>query len=187
MQSINASNESSEATKPTTATTGETAEAVDSYRWKNRHEILYQVRFSTRYHRMREQFLDGLDRTTKAIAIIGGSAAFAWMQSATVAGGIVAVVSTLSLVFDYAVQARLHAELAKKFLDLEAEIVGMGEYDFTDENLKDWAAQCTRIEAEEPPLKEKLAVICQAELDRSLGVKPKTFFPWWQRLSAQLS
>ncbi len=173
---------------------GETpiSEAVDTkptpeeikqrYLWGLRYDSLYHAQFSVIYHRKRERFFDAIDRSSKATMILFGSAAFASVDGSEWFGLSVAVVASLSLVFDYSVKARQHADLARRFLEIEADIVSHGERDFNEEDLKQWKMQLVLAEADEPPTIRALAELCQAELDKSLGFKRHV--NWLKQLTA---
>lgn len=144
---------------------------VSQYLWKKRDDLLYDVRFSISYHRSRERFLDWLDRATKALMMIGGSAAFATMPHSNLIGLGIVMLSALSLVFDYAVRARLHADLARRFLDIESDMESIGERDFDEQHIKLWRSTFVRVEADEPPQLSRLSKICEAKLKKAMGVQ----------------
>ncbi|MFA6312647.1 MAG: hypothetical protein WC681_14285 [Sterolibacterium sp.] len=143
-----------------------------SYLWDKRHETLYRVELSILYHKKRERFFEVCDKLAKAIAVIGGSAAFAQLGGAEVmayvGAGIVAT-STLSLVFGLSDRSRRHAELAMNFRQIEAEIVARGERDFTETEVSVWASKVRMLESSEPAALGALVTICQNELAIAQG------------------
>lgn len=144
--------------------------------WKRRHATVYRIELSSCYHRKRERFFDIVDKFIKAIAIIGGSVAFANVSDDStlkIAGITVAVTSTLALVFGFADQSKRHSELARNFHQLEAEIVRHGERSFTEEDLNLWDERIQLLEASEPPTLDALVVICQNEIAIAQGQKDK--------------
>lgn len=161
------------------------------YLWKRREDLLYRVQLSALYHRKRERFLAFWDRAITAVAIIGGSAAFASLGGASfvkIAAGIVAVTSTVGLVFGLAERSRRHSDLARQFLDLEARILRQGERDFTEDQLNQWDADRAQIETAEPPALGVLIVACQNELAQARNEFAHIHhLPWWQRLTMHLS
>lgn len=163
------------------------SDPTDTYLWQRRHEVLYQVQLSTLYHRRRERFMAFWDRTIKAIAIIGGTTAFAEVGGADVvkiAAAIVAGTATIGLVFGLEERARLHSDLARRFLDLEARILRQGERDFTEEQVAQWAADLVDIQGSEPPVLGALVVICQNDLARAAGQMDAVHpIGWWRRLT----
>lgn len=161
--------------------------ADDDYLWARRHEVLYQVRLSALYHRKRERFLSFWDRAITAIAIIGGSAAFGGVGGpdlARYAAAGIAITSTFGLVFALAERARLHSEMARQFINLEARIRRQGERTFTEEQVADWRAEVTELEASEPPALGALVLACQNELAQAAGEAGHIRrLSWWRRLT----
>jgi hypothetical protein len=139
---------------------------------QQRDELVYKTRLSSLYHRKRERFLDFADRFTKAAVILTGSAAVTMIESSPwvrVSGIGIAVVTALSLVFDYAVKARLHAELARRFVELEASILRKPLREVVDAHIAEWESNLASIEAQEPPIYKGLVDICQAEINHAMG------------------
>jgi len=162
------------------------ADANDGYLWPRRESVLYRVQLSTLYHRKRERFLAFLDRAVSAIAIVGGSAAFANLGGpgyAKLAAAVIALTSTIGLVFGLGERARRHSELARQFLDLEAQMILAGERDFSEADVNRWDATVRAIEASEPPTLGALVVQCQNELARVREQPDKiVVLNWRQRL-----
>ncbi len=165
-----------------------TSENETDYLWRRRHEILHRLEVSVLYHRARERFLSWVAKGTTAVAIVGGSAAFAaavepeWLRWA---GLVVAATSTLTLVFGVPERARLHGELAVRHQLLLAEIAAKGERDFTEADLNAWEAALMRIESEEPAAFGTLVRLCQNRLKRVAG-HPCEPVPAWKRWTAHL-
>lgn len=141
--------------------------------WERRNEILYRIELSVCYHRKRERYFDFLDKGAKAVAVIGGSAAFAnlggkhdWLQLSAAA---VTITSTLSLVMAFSEKARRHAELASRFSMLASSVVAKGDRNFVESDLNDWASRTREIEAAEPPTLGTLIQICEYELHTARG------------------
>ena len=160
------------------------------YLWGRRDAILFRAQMSALYHRKRERAFDLADRTGKAIAIIGGSAAFAAIGEALfikVVAATIAVTSTLSLVFGFSERSRKHSELAQKFCLLEASIVQKGEHDFEEHDVDQWQAEALRIEATDPPALSALVTLCQNELAIARN-RPEAVVPvkLWRRILAPL-
>lgn len=154
-----------------TTTTTEAASQVSDYLWKTRFDILYQVRLSSLYHRKRERFYDLLDKLTKLTVIIGGSIVVSEFGFTKEAGITVAIVGALSLVFDYGVKARNHAQLAHDYGLLEATIEKTGERIFSEEDVNQWRGNLSMLEAKEPPTLTNLVKVCESELFSALGQK----------------
>jgi len=155
------------------------------------HNILFGVRRSIRYHHRRRRFFDRIHKLTTFLSALTGTATFAtvfakagpaWTLSFAAA---VAIFSTIDLVVGTAQSARLYDDLAKRFIDLEKEIVTTGE--MTDELLANFKAERLDIEKDEPPPLKVLDSICHNELMRAMDYDPKDFVPinYYQRFFAQ--
>lgn len=163
-------------------------ETEDKYLWDKRHTILYRIELSVLYHLKRERFFDLWEKTSKAIAIIGGSAVFASIVGELglkIIAATITVTFTLALVFGFADRSKRHAELAHKFKLLESKVIERGERDFTEDDLKTWEAQTRFMEASEPPALNALVVLCQNELATASGHTDHiVHLPWYRKLLA---
>jgi len=160
------------------------------YLWHKRHDVLYRIELSILYHRKRERFFEVCDKVSKAVAVIGGSAAISRIGGqdamAYLAAAIV-VTSTLALVFGLSDRSRRHAELAANFRHLEAEIISKGERDFTESDVSLWASKERMLESTEPPALGSLVKICQNELAVAQGQANKVVnVSWWRRAVAHV-
>lgn len=157
--------------------------------WVERDRALSRIELSVLYHRRRERWFASRDRFVKAIAIIGGSVAFARMTAdmvVQVAGAVIAIASTVTLVFAFADRARLHSDLAARFLRLEADIHGNG-LSFDDADLARWRAQLAEIEAAEPPALSTLVRLCQNQQALARNQPHRVYrVRWYERLFANL-
>jgi len=135
-------------------------------------DLLWRVRLSALYHLKRERFLDGVDKTAKAISALGGAAAFSQIKGAPDWGlwitAIITLVSTLSLVYGPSGKARKHAELARDFKRLESDIVSAGGV-LTDAQVATFDAHCLSLESSEPAALGALVTQCHNELSTSIG------------------
>lgn len=160
----------------------------DDYLWDRRHRLIYHAELSALYHRKRERYYDGLDKLTKAIAVMGGSAALANLGgpgAVQVAAVLITLTSTLALVFGFAAKARLHSDLAGRFVALISRIHAQGERDSTETDLAQGFAQLHDLEASEPPTLTALVLLCQNQL-ASAADQPDRIRPlgWWARATA---
>jgi len=157
------------------------------YLWKRRHNALEHVRLSALYHHKRVRFFDLLDKSTKAIAVFGGSAALWQLTSPQVIAWVAVAItatSTLALVSGFTERARKHADLASSFRLLEGDIVGKGERDFTEADINAWESKLRNLEATEPPALSVLVIACQNELAIAAGQPDKVVrISWLQRLT----
>lgn len=155
------------------------------------HSLLFGVRRSVRYHVRRRMFFDRLNLSASAASVIFGSAAMAAMlgnmgkEWIMAAAGIVTILSAINLVVGSSRMARLHADLARKFIELEKQIIMAG--DQADDSLLAFQAIRLDIEAEEPHVLRVLDTLCHNELMRAMGYPPKDMVPvaWYQRMAAQ--
>lgn len=126
------------------------------------------------YHLKRERFLDGVDRGAKAVAALGGAAAFSQFKSENTLGlwviGFLTVVSTLSLVYGPSAKARKHAELARDFRRLEASIVEQGDT-VTSQQIAKFTGQNLSLASQEPASLGALVTQCHNELCAAEGSK----------------
>lgn len=154
------------------------------------YQLLFGIRRSVRYHMRRSRFFDLFHSFTNAIGVIAGSSAvFSALQDhphvAAISAALVAVASAIDLVVGTGAMARLHNDLAKKFIQLEKEIILGGNP--TEDNLRRFSTCRLEIEAGEPPILRTLDRLCHNELLRAEGHPLETFVhvPWHQRQLAQ--
>lgn len=160
--------------------------SADDFLWGERQYVKYRVELSVRYHRKRERFFALCDRWSKAVSLIAGTAAFSTLlpeaKEKSIAGLFVALGAMPALVLSWSDKARLHADLAQKFLALEAEIVKVGKRKFTEDQLNDWHSKALGIEASEPPTLSVLEAICHNDIVDSLGEpERKINLNWFQK------
>lgn len=160
------------------------------YLWKRRFEVLYRAELSVLYHQKRERFFELCDKLAKAVAVIGGSAAlanFTGPDAVRYFAAAITVTSTLSLVFGFSDRSRRHAESARNFKQLEADIVARGEQSFTESDISAWDAKARLLETSEPPALSALVVLCQNEIAVAVSqpekvVKMNLFERWFAYL-----
>ena len=145
---------------------------LDDQTADKRHQLIWRVQLSVMYHLKRERFLDGMDRGAKAVSALGGAAAFAFLKSNNDYGqwitGVIAITSALSLVYSPSTKARKHADLARDFKLLEADILGKGDA-ITSAELAVFESKFVRIEATEPATLGALVTQCHNELSAATG------------------
>lgn len=152
---------------------GATDSDESDFLWNERLYVQYRAELSTLYHRKRERFFALCDRCSKAASLIAGTAAFSSLlpsaDAKAWAGVVVAAATMPGLVMAWNDRARLHGELAQKYLAVEAEIVAKGKRDFTEADLNIWLAKLLAIEAAEPPTLGGLVAVCHNQLATSNG------------------
>lgn len=153
---------------------------------RGRDDLLFSVRLSIRYHDRRRRFYESMSSFSSFAATVFGSAAAAaflgnwgkpWVAAVALA---VAALSALTLVVGPVAKAWRHADLRRRFTELERLIVTS---DPTTELVADCRAERLSIEADEPPVLRVLATICHNEQSRSMGYGPDEMIPvgFWQR------
>lgn len=140
------------------------------------HNLLFDVRRSVRYHNRRRAFYDRMNASNTALSLVFGSAAAASAlgeQSllAVAFGLIVTVGSSLDLVIGSAQKARLHYDLARRFIDLEKQLIANPEPE--PAALLCMQQERLSIEADEPPVLRVLDCLCHNELVKAMGYDEK--------------
>lgn len=162
-----------EAVNNTLNAVGETEKMKDRA-WVRRGETIYRSELSALYHLKRERFFELVDKLTKAGAVIGGSAALYKFHDAGTPAWItfaITVCSAFSLVFSFSERSKRHAELAKSYRELLAEIARVSEYCVTDELATIWTSKVRELEVKEPPPLTALTIMCQNEIAIAHGRK----------------
>jgi hypothetical protein len=148
---------------------------IEKRAWK----FLFGIRRSVRYHNCRRVHFDRLSNLSSLISILFGSASIASLLATggklvpLVASVIVTISSALNLVVGPTRRARDHSDLAKRFVTLEKEIVGVSVP--TNEHLRQWMQQRLEIEKDEPPVLKVLDSVCHNDQLRALGYGPEHF------------
>ena len=149
-----------------------------------KHDLLFGVRRSIRYHNRRRQFFETFNSSVTALSLVFSSATvYGVLQShniALIAGSVVTMLTAINLVIGSAKKASLHHELSRRFLTLEKKMLLQPDI----ESMKLWTEERLDIEADEPPILRVLDLICHNELARAMGCDKKYFadVSWYQRL-----
>lgn len=155
-------------------------------------DLLFGVRRSVRYHNRRRMFFDRLNTLSQALSVIFGSATMYAVLTdlgrgyAVTAAALVTAFSTINLVVGSTAMARLHHDLARRFIALEKSMVMVprpGEADISS-----WTQARLDIEMDEPPPLRVLDSICHNELMQTMGYPRERWLRigWFQRLVAQI-
>lgn len=151
--------------------------------WEERESLIEETQVNHLYHRKRERMFALLDRWSKVLALVAGSAAATvYLESPEAksgAGLIVAIVTLLALVFEWSDKARLHSELATEYVLIESYIEGAGVLDWTQ--LDAIKQKIVGIRAKEPPELAALLMSCQNELYLAHGQSDLVVDLGWQR------
>lgn len=133
--------------------------------------LLFDVRRSVRYHNRRRAFFDRLDQLTNVLALVFGSVSIYGVLShagnllPVLSAAIVTIFSAFNLVVGSSQRARNHFDLARRFIDLEQQIVT------TEPNAKQlpqFISERLSIEKDEPPVLRVLDCICYNEQARAM-------------------
>jgi len=152
--------------------------------------LQFDVRRSIRYHQRRRRFFDGVDTLANMLSVIFGSAviygilAANFQALALASAALVTVVATINLVVGSNRKAWLHADLARRFVELERQLLAEPDA----QALRQARAVRLAIEADEPPILRVLDSLCHNEVLRAQGQDTHSVGPisGWQRLLAHV-
>ena len=155
---------------------------------EDRSKVQFGVRRSIRYHMRRCRFFDTVSRVTNGASLVFGSSTLfvllyaqgpAWLS---VLPALVGAASIIALVYEAPRMARLHADLARRFIELEQKLLAApGEVEaFRIEKLA--------IEADEPPIHRVLDLLCRNEMILADGHDESNLYraSAFERLTAQV-
>ena len=160
-------------------------------------KLLFGIRRSIRYHMRRCRFFDSVARIINGASLIFGSSSLfvllydkgpSWLA---ILPALVGAASIIALVYEAPRMARLHSELARRFIELEQKlIVRAHEYDpkSDDFDLVPFRAQKLAIEVDEPPIHRILDILCRNEMILAEGHDPSYLYraSLFERLTAQV-
>lgn len=140
--------------------------------------LLWGVRRSVRYHDRRHGFFEHFHAIVIFFAVVGGSATFAAFGTAIgesmpielrlLPAALVTVLSAADLVVGSMRKAWLHADLKRRFIEIERDLLRAGA-DLPDSVLVELETRRLDIETDEPPVLKVLDTICYNELLRAEG------------------
>lgn len=159
--------------------------------------LLFDTRRSVRYHMRRRSFYERLHASATFMALIFGSATLAafgaevakewptWVKLLPAA--LTSMLSGLDLLVGSTSKAWLHADLARKFIDLERELE-KARGRIAEAVLAEMTDRRLVIEASEPRILRVLDTVCYNEMLRAMGYPPERQIPltFWQRCFANL-
>ena len=137
---------------------------------KEYRDLLFGIRRSIRYHAKRQAFYEGWERWTTFLTLLlgSGTVALAVQKSsigAAVVGFAVSVISGAKLVWAFGIKAGKHSQFVRDFTRLEKELRG----DTSKETVLKVTHERLTIEADEPPQRQALSVLCHNELAQAMG------------------
>jgi hypothetical protein len=158
---------------------------------KQHRDLLFGVRRSVRYHGRRQQFYETWNTLTSAFSVLFGSAAILSLLALTgsyskqvtiAAAAVVTIMSTVDLVVGTVRKAQLHADLGRRFSELECKFVG----ELSPERLAECRNERIMIEADEPPQLRVVSVLTHNDLCLATGLDDFYHIPFWRRLLGQV-
>jgi hypothetical protein len=142
--------------------------------WMRQPDMLFVVRRSVRYHNKRKRFFERMRRMLNFVTMALGVATLGILLAKVDTGWAISTAAAVSffamidLLLNTSEGARLHADLSRRYLDLEADLVKAGEHP-GEEQARDFSAQRLRIASEEPPMMRVLDCECHNDLVRAMG------------------
>ena len=156
------------------------------------HDLLFSVKRSAKYHKKRQQFFEWYERFIKIIITLSSLGIFITILSkmgeafTLVVSAIVAFFATIDLIVRTSDSARLHSDLARRFLNLEKNMIQEDDKNISDKKLKSFQVERLEIESDEPAKKAILDIICHNELCKAMGysVDEQVNLRFYQRWAA---
>ena len=155
-------------------------------------KLLFAIRRSIRYHMRRCRFFDSASRATSGASLIFGSSTLflllydkgpSWLA---ILPALVGAASIIALVCETPRMARLHSELARRFIELEQKMMLAESPDESD--LRQFKARKLAIEVDEPPIHRVLDLLCRNEMILAEGHDESQLYRAspYERLTAQV-
>jgi hypothetical protein len=148
-----------------------------------RTEFKIECLKNARYHEDREVFFSHLHKITMLVAVLGGTATFAFVKQFKIFAALVTVAGVVDLVFDVSGKARLHAALRRRVYDVLAQI------EDPTRDLAGLKEQAARIYADEPPCMHAVNALAYNSAMQAFDRPEKYQFPisnwhralrhWW--------
>lgn len=139
----------------------------------DQYGLLFAVRRSIRYHDRRRSFFERMHRLTSVLTIIlaggvlfelaGTGSPAKWLQ---VVGVFAGALAALDMVVGYSARATQHANLRRRFADLEMAMLTDG---LDQEVWKRHQLERLAIERDEPPIYRALDLLCHNEMMQAEG------------------
>ena len=157
-----------------------------------RHELLFGIRRSVRYHTRRRLFFGRLHETIKLILL---SLFSIFVTAALIGqdGKWLGIFAGMAFVFVLSVgyivrpikNTRNHTSLSKRFIELEKLVVVKPHP--SPEEITQWTVHRLDIETSEPPILRVLDSLCHNDMLRSMGYPASDYLKisWYQRMLAQ--
>ena len=164
---------------------------------KEYRDLLFDVRRSVRYHDRRQRFYQNVQNFAVFVVLLFSMATVATFG--TVIGQVLpvwvkllpavltSVLMGLTLVYRIGEKAWLHADLKRRFIELEQHLE-QSHATCNGQLIPEVTKKRLEIETTEPPVLRVLDVLCHNELMRAMGYPRENLVPigFWQRLFAPL-
>ena len=159
-----------------------------------RYDLMFRIKRSIRYNSRRQRFFETVDRMLSLFLILLGSGAVATQANFTdrlefwlviTIGALVAILSSVMLVYVPGVRAVTHKQFVKEFTQLEIEL----SMNSSKETTRQVWHNCLSLEATEPPVMRVLDLLCHNELCLAEDIKDREQYVaigWFKRLTAQI-
>lgn len=159
------------------------SDELHAHLWNRRCSIVYQARLSALYHLKRERFFDTLDKLSSIATAISATAAVATLlkgneRADLAVAAVTAALSLVPLVFNPAMKARHHGQLAAEFRRLHADCERAGEH-LSPAQCDEFTSRLVDIAASEPSPMAALVADCQNQLAVAEGHGPVARLGFW--------
>lgn len=142
------------------------------YLWGRKYNIIVRALSNRFYYQERQRIFELREGLIKAASILAGSVAFSKVFDPSVnqwAVAFITLASTFALVFGYGNKARDSAKRSTEWAQLERDIERIGQRDFTENDINEWASRANDIEAGEPAVHRVLFELCFERANEALG------------------
>jgi hypothetical protein len=142
------------------------------YLWQRRYDIKLRALMNRFYYQERLRIFECREGFIKAFSILLGSVAFANVSDQVIikwCALLITFFTTISLVFGFGNKARDSAKRSTEWTLLEKDIEQVGERDFTEDHINQWAARANELEAGEPSAHKILLEKCLVRAEEALG------------------
>lgn len=157
----------------------------------NADQLRYYISISIEYHQRRIAFFDWWHKYTLFIGIMLGSGAavifigeFGYTLWAVIAALMITVFNALELVYGVSAKARQHADLRRRFVELETALEKNPD---CEEHWRQIQADRNEIEADEPPAKKMVVQLAANAYFYAEGISDREVsIPYWKKKLAHI-
>ena len=150
------------------------------------YELLFGVQKSVRYHMRRHRLYESREKGAKILALviapfIAMAAYYDLSEAWHIAlSAVITSYAVWNLISQTLQMSQRHLDLARRFVDLEEQIVKCSNP--SNEQLNEFTAMRLKIERDEPPKLRVFDIICHNEILLSKGYDRGELWsvPWWK-------